>query len=52
VVGEFHWLTRFVLDHMWEHEFKIEFESLSGKKYRTSVIWEEGEMKTTFSGSI
>jgi len=50
--GEFHWLTRFVLDHMQNHEFKIEYESLSGKKYRTLVVWVDGEMRTTFSGPL
>ncbi|HTR24766.1 MAG TPA: hypothetical protein VMI10_12345 [Terriglobales bacterium] len=28
--------------------FKIEYGSVSGKKYETLIIWEAGEMKTQF----
>jgi hypothetical protein len=51
-VGQFYHLMRFNIDTVRQHEFKIEYESLSGKKYRTSIIWVDGEMKMTFSGPL
>jgi|HubBroStandDraft_6_1064221.scaffolds.fasta_scaffold669100_2 hypothetical protein len=49
---QFHHLDRINIETARNHEFKIEYESLSGKKYRTSIVWVDGEMRTTFSGPL
>jgi hypothetical protein len=50
--GQYHYMPRFVIDQMRSHEFKVEYQSLSGTKYRTLVVWVDGEMRTTFSGPL
>jgi hypothetical protein len=32
--------------------FTAEYESLSGKRYRTVVVWQDGVMQTTVEGSL
>jgi hypothetical protein len=41
-------IDRFTADGFNQHGFTAEYESLSGKKYRTVVIWPNGEMQTKF----
>lgn len=46
--GEYVFLDAFEINVMRNHVFIVEYESLSGKKYRTVVAWEDGVMRTTF----
>jgi hypothetical protein len=46
--GDFHILVTFNLDVMRNHEFVVEYGSLSGRTYRAVVAWEDGVMQTTF----
>jgi hypothetical protein len=47
-VGDFSFLA-INIDVMRNRVFVIEYESLSGKKYRTTVDWPEGAMRTRFA---
>jgi len=49
-VGDFKFLMNFNLDVMRNRVFTIEYESLSGKKYKTTVDWPNviGDMRTRF----
>lgn len=42
----------FDIDVMRNHVFTAEYESLSGRRYRTVVQWEDGVMRTTFQGPL
>lgn len=46
--GDYVFLTGFDIDVMRNHVFTAEYESLSGTKYRTVVVWEDGVMRTRF----
>jgi hypothetical protein len=48
----FYHLKRFNIDTIRPHGFNIEYQSLSGKKYRTAIIWVDGAMQTTFHGPL
>jgi len=46
--GEYVFLDTFDINVMRNYGFTVEYESLSGTKYRTVVVWEDGVMRTTF----
>ena len=46
--GDCVFLDTFDINVMRNHVFTVEYESLSGTKYRTVVAWEDGVMRTTF----
>lgn len=46
--GDFIILEGFNIDVWQNHVFTAEYSSLSSKRYRTSVQWEDGVMRTTF----
>jgi hypothetical protein len=48
-VGDFRIMENFDFNAVRNREFIIEYESLSGKKYRTVVDWPAGAMRTRFS---
>ena|ERR1700722_19661289 len=45
--GDFIILVGFDINVMRNHDFTAEYESLSGKRYRTVVTWPNGVMQTT-----
>lgn len=47
-VGDFSFLA-FNIDVMRNRVFIIEYESLSGKKYKTTVDWPDGAMRIQFA---
>ncbi len=47
--GAFSFLPTFNIDVMRNHVFTVEYESLNGKRYRTTVDWPEGAMRTQFA---
>jgi len=47
--GDFLIFHQFAYDVMIQRVFTAEYESLSGAKYRTVVVWQDGVMRTTFA---
>jgi hypothetical protein len=50
--GDFFIMEGFNIDVMRNHVFTAEYDSLSGKRYRTRVEWRDEIMRTAFHGPL